>query len=154
MQAVVMVIVLLIGNLILSRTKTGYHLYAVGGSARVAHLHGVAVTKLKIFAFVLTGFLAAVAGVLALSFVGGGYPQLGTLMELDVIAAVVIGGTSIRGGRGTILGVFFGALVIALILNTLVLLGIGAYYQRIVMGGIIISAVAASTIRGRGPEFA
>ena len=149
MQAIFMVIVLLIGNLILSRTKIGYHLYAVGGGARAAHLHGVAVTKIKIFAFVLTGFLAALAGILALSFVQGGYPQLGTLMELDVIAAVVIGGVSIRGGRGSILGVFLGALVMALILNALVLLGVDPYAARIVIGVIIIGAVLVSTLGQR-----
>ncbi len=149
MQAIFMVIVMLIGNLILSRTKIGYHLYAVGGGARAAHLHGVAVTKIKIFAFVLTGFLAALAGILALSFVQGGYPQLGTLMELDVIAAVVIGGVSIRGGRGSILGVFLGALVMALILNALVLLGVDPYAARIVIGVIIIGAVLVSTLGQR-----
>ncbi len=149
MQAVVMVIVLLIGNLILSRTKIGYHIYAVGGGARAAHLHGVAVAKLRIFAFVVTGFLAAIAGIITLSFVQSGDPGLGFLMELDIIAAVIIGGTSIRGGRGSILGVFFGALILALILNGLVLLGIGAYFQRIVIGSVIIGAVAVSTIRVR-----
>ena len=149
MQAIFMVIVLLIGNLILSRTKIGYHLYAVGGGARAAHLHGVAVTKIKIFAFVLTGFLAALAGILALSFVQQGEPNLGFLMELDVIAAVIIGGGSILGGKGSILGVFLGALVMALILNGLVLLGIGAYSQRIVVGAVIASAVLVSTIRAR-----
>lgn len=149
MQAIIMVVVLLIGNLILSRTKIGYHLYAVGGGAPAARLHGVAVEKTIIFAFVVTGFLAAVAGIIALSFIQTGHPNLGTLMELDVIAAVVIGGTSIRGGRGTILGVFFGASLLALILNALVLLGIGAYFQKVVIGIIIISAVGASTVRVR-----
>ena len=149
MQAIGMVIVLLIGNLILSRTKIGYHLYAVGGGARAAHLHGVAVTKIKIFAFVVTGFLAAVAGIISLSFVQTGEPKLGFLMELDVIAAVIIGGGSILGGKGSILGVFLGALVMALILNGLVLLGVGAYSQRIVVGAVIASAVAVSTIRVR-----
>ncbi len=152
MQAVVMVIVLLIGNLILSRTKLGYHMYAVGGNAHASHLHGIAVHKTKIFAFVVTGFLAAIAGLLSLSFIQSGHPQLGTLMELDVIAAVVIGGVSIRGGRGSILGVFFGALIMALILNTLVLLGVEAYFTRVVMGLIIIGAVATSTVRAR-PEL-
>ena len=153
MQAIFMVIVLLIGNLILSRTKIGYHLYAVGGGAHASHLFGIAVDKIRIFAFVVTGFLAAIAGILALSFIQCGHPQLGSLMELDVIAAVVIGGTSIRGGRGTILGVFFGALIIALILNGLVMLGIGAYFQRIVIGSVIIGAVAVSTIRVRAAHL-
>lgn len=147
MQAIVMVIVLLIGNLILSRTKIGYHMYAVGGSARSAHLNGISVTKIKIFAFVVTGFLAAIAGILSLSFIQTGNPQLGTLMELDIITAVVIGGTAIRGGRGSILGVFLGALIWALILNGLILLGVEAYYSKVVMGIIIIGAVAASTIK-------
>lgn len=151
-QAIVMAITLLIGNFVLSRTKIGYHLYAIGGNARAAYLHGVAVNKIKIFTFVLTGFLAAIAGTLALSFIQTGDPQLGTLMELDVLAAVIIGGTAIGGGRGTILGVFLGALIMALILNGLVLLGIGAYFRRVVIGLIIIGAVAVSTIRVR-PAF-
>jgi len=149
MQAIVMVVVLLIGNVILSRTKLGYHMYAVGGGARAAHLHGVAVNKIKMFAFVVTGFLAAIAGIISLSFVQSGEPNLGFLMELDVIAAVIIGGGSILGGKGTILGVFFGALVMALILNGLVLVGVGAYSQRIVVGAVIASAVLVSTIRER-----
>ena len=139
---------MLIG-LVLSRTKLGYHVYAVGGGARAAHLHGVAVAKLRIFALALTGFLAAVAGILALSFVQAAEPNLGMLRELDVIAAVIIGGGSILGGRGTILGTFFGALILAFILNALVLLGVGAYVQRIVIGAIIIGAVAISTMRVR-----
>ncbi len=149
MQTIVMVIVLLIGNLILSRSKIGYHLYAVGGGATAARLHGVAVAKIKLFAFVVTGFLAAVAGTLALAFVQVADPNLGILRELDVIAAVVIGGASIRGGKGTILGVFLGALIIALILNGIVLLGVSAYFQRVVIGIIIISAVAISAMRVR-----
>jgi ribose transport system permease protein len=153
MQAIVMVIVLVIGYLVLGRTKVGYHLYAVGGGARASHLHGIPVDKIKIFTFALTGFLAAIAGILVLSFVQSGDPGLGNLMEMDVIAAVVIGGTSIRGGHGTILGVFLGALIMALILNGLVLLGIGAYFQRVAVGAVIIGAVWVSTIRVRAARL-
>jgi ribose/xylose/arabinose/galactoside ABC-type transport system permease subunit len=148
MQSILMVIIMVIG-FVLSRTKLGYHVYAVGGGARAAHLHGVPVAKIKIFSFVFTGFLAAFAGIIALSFVRGGYPHLGYLMELDIIAAVVIGGVSIQGGRGSIQGVFLGVLVWALISNALVLLGVSPYANRIVMGGTIIGAVAVNTIRVR-----
>lgn len=148
-QAIIMTIILIIGFFILSKTVIGYHLYSVGGNSTAAHLLGISVTKNKIFAFVLTGFLAAVAGVVALAFTQTSEPNLGTFLELDVITAVIVGGGSILGGRGSILGIFFGSLIVAIINNAIVLLGIGAYYQKIFIGAIIIVAVSANTIKNR-----
>ncbi|GAG91615.1 unnamed protein product, partial [marine sediment metagenome] len=94
MQAVIMVIILIIGDLILRKTSIGYHLYAVGGNPRAAMLAGISADKIKIFAFAITGFLASLAGILSLSFIQSAEPNMGFLLELDTIAVAVIGGAS------------------------------------------------------------
>lgn len=144
MQAVLMVIILIIGDLILRKTSIGYHLYAVGGNPRAAMLSGISADKIKIFAFAITGFLASIAGVISLSFIQSAEPNMGFLLELDTIAVAVIGGASFAGGRGSIVGVLFGALIMGILFNGLVLLGVSPYIQKIFIGLIIIIAVASS----------
>ncbi len=144
MQAVVMVIILIAGDLLLRKTTIGYHLYAVGGNRRAAILSGIAADKIKIFAFTVTGFLASIAGVLTLSFVQTAEPNMGSLLELDCIAVSVIGGASFAGGRGTIVGVLLGALIMGILFNGLVLMGVSPYVQKIVVGIILMAAVAGT----------
>lgn len=141
MQAVFMAISLVIGFFVLHKTQYGYHLFSVGGNRRAAMLYGISVPKVKILAFAITGFLASMSGILAFSFVQTGEPNMGTLMELEVIAAAVIGGTVIGGGQGSILGVLLGAVTIGILNNGLVLMGVSPFVQKIVMGCVIISAV-------------
>ena len=141
MQTIFMVACLTIGFFVLHKTKYGYHLFAVGGNPRAAMLYGIPVARVKILAFTSTGLLAAISGVLALSFVQTGEPNMGMLMELDVIAAAVIGGTSIGGGRGSILGVLLGAVTIGVLNNGLVMVGVSPFIQKIIMGAIVIIAV-------------
>jgi ribose transport system permease protein len=141
MQAVFMAASLLAGFFVLHKMKYGYHLYSVGGNSRAAMLYGISVPKIKILAFVITGFLASMSGILAFSFVQTGEPNMGTGMELDVIAAAVIGGTAIKGGEGSMLGVLLGAVTIGILNNGIVLMGISPFVQKIVMGCVIVSAV-------------
>lgn len=141
MQAVFMAISLVIGFIVLHKTQYGYHLFSVGGNPRAAMLYGISVPKVKILAFVITGFLASMSGILAFSFVQTGEPNMGTLMELEVIAAAVIGGTVIGGGQGSILGVLLGAVTIGILNNGVVLMGLSPFVQKIVMGCVIVSAV-------------
>lgn len=144
MQAVVMLFVIIVGYIVLHKMVIGYHLFAVGGNSRAATLYGISTSRVKVFAFAATGFLSALAGLLALSFVQSAEPNLGTGMELDVIACAVIGGVSLSGGRGSILGAFLGAVTIGILYNGLVLLGVSPFIQRIVIGTVVIGAVAVS----------
>jgi ribose transport system permease protein len=128
----------------LHKSRTGYHIYAVGGNSRAARLYGIGVEKIKIFSFALTGLLSALAGILALSFIQSAETNMGASLELDVIAAAVIGGASLQGGRGSILGVLLGAVTIGILLNGLVLLKVSPFIQRIVIGAVIILAVIVS----------
>jgi ribose transport system permease protein len=141
MQAVFMAIMLIIGFFILHKSQIGHHLYAIGGNPHAAMLYGISVPKVKIFAFVTTGFLSAMAGILAFSFIQTAEPLLGTLFELEVIAAAVIGGITIGGGHGSILAVLLGAITIGILNNGLVLLGISAFVQKTLIGCVLIVAV-------------
>ena len=141
MQAVFMAIMLMIGFFVLHKSKIGHYLYAIGGNPHASMLYGISVAKVKIFAFIVTGFLSALTGILAFSFIQTAEPKMGTLFELDVIAAAVIGGVTIRGGHGSILSVILGAVTIGILNNGLVLLGISAYVQKIVIGCVLVIAV-------------
>jgi ribose transport system permease protein len=151
-QTIWMVGVLLVGGIVLSRTRFGYHVYATGGNPRAARLMGISTTRVKLVCFMLTGVLAAFGGLMALAFLDTVPPTAGTGMELDIISAVVIGGTALVGGSGSILGTFLGAATIAVVRNGLVLLGISAYWQQVAVGFVIVVAVTVdvlSTRRGR-----
>ncbi len=130
---------------ILVRTKFGRAVYAIGGNEEVARLSGIKVNRVKLGVYVLCAFLAAVAGLVAAARMGSGQPNVGQGYELDAIAAVVIGGTSLFGGEGGIWGTLIGALIIALLLNILNLLGVSAYWQFIVRGLVILVAVYIDT---------
>jgi len=141
MQAVFMAIILSLGFLTLHKSKIGYHLFCVGGNPQASMLYGISVANVKVFAFATTGFLSSLSGILAFSFIQTAEPNMGTLMELEVIAAAVIGGTKVGGGQGSVLGVLLGAMTIGILNNGLVLLGISPFVQKIVLGTVIIAAV-------------
>jgi ribose transport system permease protein len=142
MQLVFLIIIAIIGWLLLSKTAFGFKVLAVGGNQKAAHVSGIKVYKTKILAFVILGFLSALAGILMVAFMPstqGGRTGVGA--ELDVIAATVIGGASLSGGEGTILGTILGCLIIGVLRNGLVLLGISAFWQEFAIGAVIILAV-------------
>lgn len=125
----------------LTYTRIGRHIYAVGGNEQAARAAGIHVGRVKMFAYTACGALTGLAGVVLASRITTGQPNAGVAYELDAIAAVVIGGTSLSGGIGTIGGTILGALLMGVIGNGLDLLNVSAYYQQIVKGLIIVGAV-------------
>jgi ribose transport system permease protein len=124
------------------RTRFGRHLYAVGGNERAATLSGLAVPRIKLMVYTIGGGLAAVAGLLVTARLDSATPNAGLGYELDSIAAVVIGGTSLSGGRGSILGTVLGCLIIGVLNNGLFLLDVSPFWQQVVKGFVILAAVA------------
>jgi ribose transport system permease protein len=142
MQLVFFIVVVVIGWIVLARTVFGFRAYAVGGSDRAARVSGIKVYHTKIAAFLIMGFLAALAGILSLSFLPSAQAgRTGVGLELDVIAAPIVGGASLAGGEGTILGVILGVLIIGVLRNGLVLMGISPFWQEVAIGAVIILAV-------------
>ena len=133
----------------LRHTVFGRHVYAVGGSERAAITNGVNTRRVTALTYAISGALAALAGIILTARSTAALPQAGVAYELDAIAAVVIGGTSLAGGRGTLIGTLFGALIIGTINNGLDLLGISSYYQQVVKGSIIVGAVLLDVSRRR-----
>ncbi|WP_051070074.1 ABC transporter permease [Actinopolyspora halophila] len=133
--------VALVGHVILTRTRLGRYAYVLGSNPEAARLSGVAVNRHITAVYVLSGMFAGLGGMIAASRINSGQPNFGEGLELDVIAAVVIGGASLFGGRGTILGSLIGAFLVAVIRNGAVQLGIGTFYQNVLIGLIIWLAV-------------
>lgn len=126
---------------ILYKTKFGRHVYAIGGNEVASHVSGLNVKRTKTLVYVIAGALSGLAGILLASRIAVGSPVSGEGYELDAIAAVVIGGTSLSGGIGKLTGTLIGVLIIAVMSNGLDMLNVSSYYQQIVKGGIIILAV-------------
>lgn len=144
-----MVAVVLLGWLLTTRTPYGYDLYAVGGNAEAARLAGIPVARVRFVAYVASGGLAALTGILLAARLSVGDATLGQGMELSVIAAVVIGGVSLQGGRGSILGLLIGAALIGVLQNAMVIVGVPAFWQQVVIGTTIIAAVLVDRLRAR-----
>jgi len=126
---------------VLRHTRFGRHVYAVGGNEQVARLSGVAVGRVKVLVYSLSGMLAALAGIILTARLESAQPTAGTAYELDAIAAVVLGGTSLAGGRGWIFGTLVGALIIGVLNNALNLMNVSSYYQMVAKGAVILLAV-------------
>jgi len=141
MSALVAIVVVIVGQLLLTRTVFGRQVYAVGGNAIAAHYSGVNVKRVRLFVYIISGTLAGIAAILLMSKLVSGQPTAGQGYELYAIAAVVVGGTSLFGGSGSVLGTAIGALIIGVINMGLDLHGISAFWQQIVTGVIIFVAV-------------
>ncbi|MED3986812.1 ABC transporter permease [Peribacillus simplex] len=139
--AIVWIALTIVALVVLKYTTFGRKIYAVGGNEESSRLSGIPVEKYVTWCFVIAGLLAAVAGILMSAWLTVGQPTAGTGLELDVIAAVVIGGTSLMGGKGSIGGTFIGVLIMSMIVNIFNLLGLSSYYQSIFMGLIIVLAL-------------
>jgi ribose transport system permease protein len=140
-SAVLMGALYVVAWLVMTRTVFGRHLYAVGGNPKAAWLCGIPIRRVTLAAFTICGLLAGLGGVLVASQLEAGNPNYGTKYELMVIAAVVVGGTSLAGGRGTMWGTFVGALILAVLSNGMNLIGLESKRQQIVVGLVILSAV-------------
>ncbi len=139
-------------HLVMSHTPLGRYIYAVGGNPRAAHFSGVPVRKVLLLVYSLSGALAGLGGVVMASQLKSGAPTYGLMYELYVIAAVVVGGTSLFGGEGKILGTLIGAFIIAVIQNGMNLTGVESYTQKVVLGLVILGAVVLDNLKKRGWE--
>lgn len=143
----VMAAVYLTAHVALTRTRFGRHVVAYGGNPEAARLAGIRTQRVVASVYVLCGTLAAGSGVLLASRMNSGQPNAGQMYELDVIAAVVVGGTSLSGGRGSIVGTLLGAMLIAILRNGLNLLDVNSYVQQVVVGLVILLAVLLDPVR-------
>lgn len=134
-------IIVLASLIITNKTSLGRYIYAIGGNENAARLSGINISKVKIIVYTISGILAAIGGVMVTSRLDSAQPNAGISYELDSIAAVVIGGTSLSGGRGTIMGTVLGAIIIGVLNNGLVLLDVSPFWQQVVKGGVILLAV-------------
>ena len=138
---IIMAVVFGLGYLVLHRMKIGRRIYAVGGNPEAARLAGIRVNRVLMFVYVFGGICVAISALILSSRLSSGQPAGSVGLELDVIAAVVVGGTSLFGGRGRLAGTFFGALLIGSLGNGLQLVNVPDYWQRIVTGAVIVAAV-------------
>jgi ribose transport system permease protein len=134
----------------MSHTRLGRYIYAVGGNEEAARLSGVSVSFVTTFVFLISGLAAGLGGCIQASQLNTGTPNMGVMYELYVIAAVVVGGTSLSGGSGKILGTLIGVFVISVIQNGMNLLGLESYTQQVVLGFVILIAVLLDKARSGG----
>ncbi|WML33167.1 ABC transporter permease [Clostridium sp. OS1-26] len=145
--AVIMFILVAIFGFVLAKTKLGRYTYAIGSNFEAARLSGINTKRTLISIYIISGFLAACAGLILAARVVSAQPTAGTGYELDAVAASVIGGASLLGGEGMILGTFIGALVIGVLRNGLNLINVSAFWQQIVIGAVIIAAVYIDRVK-------
>jgi ribose transport system permease protein len=150
----VWIMLALVGSFVVvtQRTPFGRHIYAVGGNERAARLTGLNVPRIKLAVYTLAGALAGVAGLIVTARLDSAQPNAGLGYELDSIAAVVIGGTSLSGGRGSIGGTVLGCLIIGVLNNGLFLLNVSPFWQQVIKGLVILVAVAIDKLNARGRE--
>ena len=139
--AIMMLLMFAVSYFILHKTTLGRKTYAVGGNEKVSFIAGIKIDRIKIFAYTITGFLCGMAGAILTSRLNSAQPTAGTGYELDAIAAVVLGGTSLSGGKGRIVGTIIGALIIGTLNNGLNILNVSSFYQQVVKGIVILLAV-------------
>ena len=148
-QVIVMVLLFLLTAWLMRRTTFGRAIYAVGGNAQAARLAGLPVRRLQMAVYVLSGLSAALAGVFLASQLSAGAPAAATGIELSVIAAVILGGSSLSGGKGTIWGTLLGVLILGTLNNGLTLLNVSSYYQDVARGLVLLFAVGLDQLRLR-----
>jgi ribose transport system permease protein len=149
---IIMIIVLCITGLIMNRTRLGRHIYAVGGNPQAAEFSGINVRRVKLLIHLYSGIMAGLAGIVLASRMYSGQPTAGDGAEMDAIAAVVVGGTSMSGGSGKIGGTIIGALIIGVLNNGLNLMNVNSFWQYIVKGCVILGAVFVDFLRNRNKK--
>ena len=132
-----------------ARTPLGRHVFAVGGNERAAALSGIRVSRVKMFVYVFSGFCASIVGLIISSELMASHPATGETFELNAIAAAVLGGTSMSGGRGTVGGTIIGAFVIGILSDGLVMMGVSSFWQTVIKGLVIIAAVVVDQAQRR-----
>ena len=144
-----MFLIMFVGSVFARYTETGRGLYAIGNNERAAILSGINTRKLKCLTYIITSTLSALVGIIVAGNLTIADPSLGIGYELDIIAAVVIGGIAMSGGEGHIWGSLIGAAIMGILKNSFILLGISSYWQSIVIGVVIVAAITVDIIRGR-----
>ncbi|ENH96878.1 monosaccharide-transporting ATPase [Gracilibacillus halophilus YIM-C55.5] len=145
MPVIIMIAVYLIAYLMLNHLPLGRYIYAIGGNEEAVRLSGIKVKRIKSLVYLISGVTASISGLIMTSRLASGQPTAGVTYELDAIAAVVLGGTAISGGRGHIFGTFLGALLLGVLSNGLNLIGVSPYLQRVLKGVIIVGAIYYSS---------
>lgn len=149
---VVMIVLAAVLSIVMKRTVFGAHAYAIGGNEEAARLSGVPVRRVKMLAYVIAALTAAIGGILLTSSLGVGVSVTGDGYELKVIAATVIGGASLKGGEGSVIGALWGAALLGVVANGLILLGVGDFWQTVSIGLVIIVAVGVDRFRRRSRD--
>ena len=149
MPVVLFALVFLVAWWVLTSTRFGRYVYAAGGNPHAAIVSGINVRSVRIWVYVISGALAGLAGMILAARTGSALTQAGVAYELDAIAAVVIGGTSLAGGVGRITGTLIGALLISVMNNGLDLMGVESYYQQVIKGVLIVAAVMLDQTRNK-----
>lgn len=147
LPTLIMIFVYGVSFVVLKYTRFGRHVYAVGGNKEAARLAGINTQSILTKVYILCGVLSALSGILLASRMNSGQPNAGQMYEMDVIAAVVVGGASLFGGRGSIIGTFVGAMLIGVSRNGLNLLNVNSYVQQIIIGAVILLAVMLDQLR-------
>lgn len=148
--ALIFMIMAVLADILLSRSIFGRQLYSVGGNARAAWLSGISVNRVRFLSYILSAILAGIGGLVLAGYVGYADQWIGRGYELDSVAAVVIGGTSFAGGRGSIRGTIAGVLLVTVLLNLVLLLNLNVQWQLVIKGLVIIFAVALYSFRRKG----
>jgi erythritol transport system permease protein len=151
---IIMIVYALIAAFVTNRTSFGRQVYAIGGNERAAELSGVRTKRVKTIVYMLSGFCAATVGLIIASQLVASHPATGTFFELNAIAAVVLGGTSLSGGRGSIGGTIIGAFVIGVLNDGLIGLGVSSFWQQVIKGAVIVIAVIIDQVQVRMQERA
>ena len=138
---IIMFIVFIVLYVLLHKTSFGKSVYAIGGNEKAAYISGVKLNKVKIIIYSISGIMASISGLIITSRLSSAQPTAGASYEMDAIAAVVLGGTSLSGGKGRILGTLIGALIIGVLNNGLNIIGVSAFWQQVVKGVVILIAV-------------
>jgi ribose transport system permease protein len=147
-----MFLVIFLGSVFAKYTQAGRGLYAVGNNERAAILSGINAKNLKCLSYVITSTLCAIVGIIVAGNLGTADQSMGIGYEMDVIAAVVIGGVAMSGGEGPVWGALIGASIMGILRNAFILLGISSYWQSIVIGAVILAAMTVDIIRGKKRE--
>jgi len=144
---ILMILIFVLAYILLNHTRFGRYIYAMGGNPEAARLAGINTTKVIIWVYIINGVLTAISGILLASRLNSGQPNSGLSYELQVIAAVAVGGASLLGGKGSVIGTFIGAMFIGVLRNGLNLIGVGSYYQEVTLGIVILLAVLLDQLR-------
>ena len=143
---VIMIIIFALGYWIMEKTYIGRYIYAVGGNPEAARLSGINTKRITVFTFAMCMFFTAISGIMMAGRLGSGQPGTGAGFEMDVITSVTLGGISVTGGRGSVLYVAIGALIMGILSNGMMLLGVSEYIQWIIQGAVLVFAVSMSSL--------